>query len=217
MPRLDNSLGPTQPPNPLTLSLEAMKSSERKSQKKVISTKYIKKISPSKKITPSDQKKTQDLKKIFERIQEKKERRKLIDKETYKEERKKKEKKINCNKKIIEDDIDTDERVKKKVEIFERKLHSKSVENSNVKFKKKLGQQTKILSQSPNSPILKKKSKKQNAKKIGENLKRVENLTPKMTKNLSRKLKDGDNTLVQKSIWDFWKDLEKQRNEGTQN
>ena len=75
----------------------------------------------------------------------------------------------------------------------------------------------KILSQSPNSPILKKKLKKQNAKKIGENLKRVENLTPKMTKNLSRKLKDGDNTLVQKSIWDFWKDLEKQRNEGTQN
>ena len=197
-----------------------MKSSERKSQKKVISTKYIKKISPSKKITPSDQKKTQDLKKIFERIQEKKERRKLMDKETCEEERKKNEKKIDCNKKIkkiIVDDIDTDERVKKKVEIFERKLHSKSVENSNVKFKKKLGQQTKILSQSPNSPILKKKLKKQNAKKIGENLKRVENLTPKMTKNLSRKLKDGDNTLVQKSIWDFWKDLEKQRNEGTQN
>ena len=162
------------------------------------------------------------MKKIFERIQEKKERRKLIDKETCEEERKKNEKKIDCNKKIkkiIVDDIDTDERVKKKVEIFERKLHSKSVENSNsnVKFKNKLGQQMKILSQSPNSPILKKKLKKQNAKKIGENLKRVENLTPKMTKNLSRKLKDGDNTLVQKSIWDFWKDLEKQRNEGTQN
>ena len=131
----------------------------------------------------------------------------------------KKEKKINCNKKIIVDDIDTDERVKKKVEIFERKLHNKSVENSNlnVKSKNKLGQQMKILSQSPNSPILKKKLKKQNAKKIGENLKRVENLTPKMTKNLSRKLKDGDNTLVQKSIWDFWKDLEKQRDEETQN
>ena len=199
-----------------------MKSSERKSQKKVISTKYIKKISPSKKITPSDQKKTQDLKKIFERIQEKKERRKLIDKETCEEERKKNEKKIDCNKKIKKinvDDIDTDERVKKKVEIFERKLHNKSVENSNlnVKSKNKLGQQMKILSQSPNSPILKKKLKKQNAKKIGENLKRVENLTPKMTKNLSRKLKDGDNTLVQKSIWDFWKDLEKQPKEGTQN
>ena len=89
------------------------------------------------------------MKKIFERIQEKKENRKLIEKENYETERKNTEKKINCNKKIMsKNEDDTEEGVMKKVEMFENKIQRKSVENSNVKMKKKiqtkLGQQMKF-------------------------------------------------------------------------
>ena len=126
----------------------------------------------------------------------------------------------NDEKLTMKNDDEKKKEMMKKIEMFEKKIHYKEKENSNVKMKKKiqtkLGPQMKILSQSPNSPITKKKMKKQIAQKIDENLRRVGNLTPEITKNLPRKLKNGRDTLCQKSIWDFWHAMEEQQKDGTQ-
>lgn len=106
----------------------------------------------------------------------------------------------------------------KKIEVFEKKIQSTENENSKVKVRKKiqtkLGPQMKIISNSPYSPIVKKKMKKKIAQKIDENLRRVGNLTPKITKTLPRKLKNERDTLCQKSIWDFWNAMEEQQKDG---
>ena len=74
---VDNSSGTTPPPDPQTQNLDAKKTSVRKLQRRIISTKYSKKISPSKKVI-SPPKKTQDLRRIYKRIEEKRKQRSLM-------------------------------------------------------------------------------------------------------------------------------------------